>query len=233
MSPSSSQPTPLRPPLILPSILSADFARLGEQVRAVAAAGGRKIHVDVMDGHYVPNLTIGPLVVQSLAAIDGLDFDVHLMVANPDAVAPMFDLPAVTSVTVHPETCPHLHRTLQAIRQRGCQAGVVLNPATPIEWIEWVLDELDQVLVMSVNPGFGGQAFIPSALEKLRRLAQLRAERGLDFVLSIDGGVNADTVAACVQAGADWLVAGSAVFSNGEPAERYTALAALAAAARS
>lgn len=223
---------PLRHPLILPSILSADFSRLGEEIERLHAAGCRLVHVDVMDGHYVPNLTMGPLVVRSLSRIPDLMFDVHLMVTHPDAVAAMFDIGCVSSITIHPETCHHLHRTLQTIRQQGRQAGVVLNPSTPIELVQWVLDETDQVLVMSVNPGYGGQSFIPSALEKLRALAALRTQRGYRYVLNIDGGVNQETVADCVRAGADWLVAGSAVFGPGDPVARYRDLMERAAMAR-
>ena len=202
---------------LAPSILSADFARLGEQVRAAVEGGGTVIHVDVMDGHFVPNITIGPPVVKSLRKATDLPLDCHLMIENPDQYIPDFAEAGANWISVHQETCRHLDRTLHLIRSRGARAGVVINPATPVETLNEVLNLVDFVLVMSVNPGFGGQKFIPGALHKLRRLVELRAQRGLNYRLEIDGGVGLDTIAEVVRAGAEILVAGNAVFGKGDP----------------
>jgi ribulose-phosphate 3-epimerase len=200
---------------IAPSILSADFARLGEEVRAVEAAGADWIHVDVMDGHFVPNLTIGPVVVKALRPHSTLPFDVHLMIAPVDPYIPEFAAAGADIITVHPEAGPHLHRTLQLIKSLGKKAGVALNPATPLDTVEHVLDIADLILVMSVNPGFGGQGFIPSALDKLRLLRRRIDESGRDIRLEVDGGINAETAREVVAAGADVLVAGTATFAGG------------------
>jgi ribulose-phosphate 3-epimerase len=206
--------TPNRP-MIAPSILSADFARLGEEVRAVSAAGADWIHVDVMDGHFVPNLTIGPMVVQALKPCTSLPVDVHLMVSPVDVWLPQFAAAGADILTVHPESGAHLHRSVQAIRALGKRAGVALNPATPPEAIDYVLGDIDMVLVMSVNPGFGGQAFIASQLDKIRAVRRRIDAAGRNIRLQVDGGVNAETARAVVEAGADVLVAGSAVFAGG------------------
>jgi ribulose-phosphate 3-epimerase len=205
--------------MIAASILSADFAKLGEEVRAVDSAGCDWIHVDVMDGHFVPNITIGPPVVKSLRKATKLPLDCHLMIENPDEYIPAFAEAGANWVSVHYEACRHLHRTLQLIEHHGMKPGVVLNPATRVELIRDILPMLHHVLIMSVNPGFGGQEFIPFSLDKIRRLAQLRQEMGLAFRIEVDGGVAHDTVAQVVQAGAELLVAGNAVFGAGD-AER-------------
>jgi ribulose-phosphate 3-epimerase len=202
---------------LAPSILSADFARLGEQVRAAVEGGAGVIHVDVMDGHFVPNITIGPPVVKSLRKVTNLPLDCHLMIENPDQYIPDFADAGANWISVHQEACRHLNRTLHLIRSHGTRAGVVINPATPVETLVEVLDIVDYVLVMSVNPGFGGQKFIPGALHKVRKLAELRAQRRLGYRIEIDGGVALDTVAEVVRAGAEILVAGNAVFGKGDP----------------
>ena len=203
---------------IAPSILSADFARLGEEVRAVAGAGADWIHIDVMDGHFVPNLTIGPGVVKALRPHAAIPFDVHLMIAPVDPFVREFAEAGADTITVHPESGPHLHRTLQLIRACGKRAGVSLNPATPVEAIDAVIGDIDLVLVMSVNPGFGGQAFIPSALEKIRALRRRIDASGRRIDLEVDGGINVDTARAATEAGADALVAGTATFAGGPSA---------------
>jgi ribulose-phosphate 3-epimerase len=202
---------------LAPSILSADFAHLAKQVEAAAQGGGSVIHVDVMDGHFVPNITIGPPVVRSLRKTTGLPLDCHLMIENPDLYIPDFAAAGANWISVHQEACRHLDRTLHLIRDHGVRAGVVINPATPVEMLSEVLDIIDYVLVMSVNPGFGGQKFIPGALHKIRKLAELRERRGLSYRIEIDGGVALDTVVEVVRAGAEILVAGNAVFGKGDP----------------
>jgi ribulose-phosphate 3-epimerase len=207
---------------ILPSILSADFTRLGEQVAVLEQAGCRMLHVDVMDGHFVPNITIGPPVVASLRKATRLTLDVHLMITDPDRYAPMFIEAGADQVSVHQETCPHLDRTLKMIQSLGARAGVVLNPATPLNTLDEVLEIVDFVLLMSVNPGFGGQKFIPYVLGKARRLAATKRERGLTFPIEIDGGVTTANVAEIVQAGVEWVVAGSSIFGTDHPAASFT-----------
>ncbi|MFO1186920.1 MAG: ribulose-phosphate 3-epimerase [Alphaproteobacteria bacterium] len=204
--------------LIAPSILACDFARLGEEVRAVSEAGADYIHIDVMDGHFVPNLTIGPSVIAAVRKHSRLPFDVHLMIAPVDPFVQAFAEAGADILTVHPEAGPHLHRTLQLIKSLGKRAGIALNPASPIAAVEEALDLADLVLVMSVNPGFGGQSFIPSTLRKIEKLRELVEKRGLKADLEVDGGVNDKTAASVVAAGANVLVAGSAVFT-GKPAD--------------
>ena len=208
------------PVIISPSILSADFAKLGEEVRAIDEAGADWIHVDVMDGHYVPNITIGPAVVKALRPHSGKPFDVHLMIRPVDPYIDAFVEAGADIITAHPEAGPHFHRTVQAIRKAGVKAGAALNPSTPPEIIDYVLDELDVVLVMSVNPGFGGQSFIDNQLRKIETLRTTIETRGLATMVEVDGGVNPQTAGACIDAGAGALVAGSAVFRGGADAYR-------------
>lgn len=202
---------------LVPSILSADFAHLAEEIAAAERGGGSVIHVDVMDGHFVPNMTIGPPVVASLRKATGLPLDCHLMIDNPNEFISAFADAGANWVSVHYEACTHLHRTLQMIAHHGMKPGVVLNPATRVDLLLDILPMVHHVLIMSVNPGFGGQEFIPFSLNKIRRLAEIRRELGLAFRIEVDGGVAHDTVAQVVQAGAELLVAGNAVFGAGEP----------------
>jgi ribulose-phosphate 3-epimerase len=204
-----------RPTLVAPSILSADFARLGEEVRALEAAGADWIHVDVMDGRFVPNITIGPAVVKALRPHSKLPFDVHLMIAPADPHLEAFREAGADLISIHPEAGPHLDRTCRRIRELGAKAGVVFNPSTPVETVQWMLDDVDLLLVMSVNPGFGGQSFMASQLAKIARLRSMIDAAGLDIILEVDGGVTAETARRCIEAGADALVAGTAVFRGG------------------
>ncbi len=206
------------------SILAADFAHLGDQVERATAGGASVVHVDVMDGHFVPNLTIGPPVVKSLRKATRLPLDCHLMIENPDLYVGDFAEAGADWISVHQEACRHLNRTLNLIKSHGCRAGVVINPATPVETLSEVLEIVDYVLVMSVNPGFGGQKFIPETLGKVRKLTEIRAGRGYSYRIEIDGGVALDTVAEVVRAGAEVLVAGNAVFGKGDPAADAAAL---------
>ncbi len=206
---------------ILPSILSADFARLGEQVQQLEAAGCTMLHVDVMDGHFVPNITIGPLVVDALRKVTKMKLDVHLMITDPDHYAPEFIQAGADQVSVHQEATKHLDRTLNMIRKEGAAAGVVINPATPVSTLDEVLDVADFVLIMSVNPGFGGQKFIPNSLNKVRQLAAKKKARGLHLPIEIDGGINTENVATVVEAGVEWIVAGSSVFHTVNPPDAY------------
>ena len=205
---------------LAPSILSADFARLADQIHAAEEGGAALLHLDVMDGHFVPNLTIGPPVVASVRKVTKLPLDCHLMIENPDLFIPAFADAGADWISVHQETCIHLHRTLELIKHHDLLAGVVINPATPVETLTEILDVVGYVLVMSVNPGFGGQKFIPHSLVKLAKLATMRAERGLNFRIEVDGGVALDTVTEVVRAGAQVLVAGNAVFGKGNPKEQ-------------
>jgi ribulose-phosphate 3-epimerase len=209
---------------ISPSILSADFARLGAEIQAIERGGADYVHVDVMDGHFVPNITIGPLVVDAVRKITDLPLDVHLMIENPDLFIPEFAKAGADIITVHQEAVPHLHRTVQLIKSLGKKAGVSINPATPAATLEMILDDLDLVLVMTVNPGFGGQSFIETCLPKIRDLRQMIAARGLAVELEVDGGVKIDNIARIAAAGADVFVAGSAVFGTADYAATIAAL---------
>ncbi|PAE16494.1 ribulose-phosphate 3-epimerase [Virgibacillus sp. 7505] len=213
---------------IAPSILSADFANLANEIRDVEKGGADYIHVDVMDGHFVPNITIGPLIVEAIRPVTKLPLDVHLMIENPDRYIGEFVKAGADIITVHQEACIHLHRTIMMIKEQGVRAGVVLNPSTPVSLIEEMLPELDMVLLMTVNPGFGGQRFIPSVLKKVEELSKLREALELDFEIEIDGGVNIETAGLCTDAGADVLVAGSAVYNQ---EDRAAAIAAIRKAA--
>jgi len=215
-----------RPVLIAPSILSADFARLAEEVALVERGGADLLHVDVMDGHFVPNLTVGPPIVEALKKVTKLPLDLHLMMTNADAFIAEFAEAGADYLTVHVEACPHLHRTVQTIKERGVKAGVTLNPATSLHTLDEILPDADLVLIMSVNPGFGGQAFIPSCLQKVAAARQMIDRRGSHALLEVDGGIKVDNAAQIVAAGADVLVAGSAVFSSRDYAATIAALRA-------
>jgi ribulose-phosphate 3-epimerase len=217
---------------LAPSILSANFARLGEEAKAALDGGGTVLHCDVMDGHFVPNLTIGPLVVAALRKIlPNAVLDCHLMIENPDEFIPAFAEAGANWIAVHQEACVHLHRTLQLIESHGCKPAVVINPATPVHTLDEVLDLVHHVLVMSVNPGFGGQKFIPGALHKIKTLVEVRESLGLSFRIEVDGGVSLETVGDVVRAGAELLVAGNAVFSKGDIRENAKKLLAAGRAA--
>lgn len=209
---------------IAPSILAADFSKLGEEIKEVEQAGADLIHIDVMDGHFVPNITMGPLVVDAVRPITKLPLDVHLMIENPDAYIEQFVTAGADYITVHVEACPHLHRTLQLIRSFGVKSGVVLNPHTPIESILQVLGEVDMVLFMTVNPGFGGQTFIEPVLSKVEQLAAIIKERNLSIDIQVDGGVDEETIGPCVKAGANIFVAGSAIFGKENREEALQAI---------
>jgi ribulose-phosphate 3-epimerase len=204
---------------LAPSILSADFGRLAEDIKMVEQAGAHMLHVDIMDGHFVPNITIGPPVVESIRKSSALPFDVHLMIERADEYIPAFVKAGANLISVHFEACVHLNRTLQLIRSLSCQAGVVLNPASPVEWLEDCLADLDFVLIMSVNPGFGGQKFLPPVLRKVEKLRTWRAENQLSFAIEIDGGIGLNNVREALTAGADWFVAGSSVFHSANPTD--------------
>jgi ribulose-phosphate 3-epimerase len=218
---------------IVPSILSADFARLAEDIAKVEQGGARMLHVDIMDGHFVPNLTLGPPVVKSLRRATGLRLDVHLMITDPDKYAPLFIAAGADQVSIHYEAATHLDRTVRLIQSEGAKAGVVINPATPVTVLEDILYLADYVLVMSVNPGFEGQEFIPNALNKIRRLDGIRQEKRLNFAIEIDGGVSKGNVGEIVRAGCDWLVAGSAVFHSDDPAATVKEMQQIAGSATS
>ncbi|CAG9607457.1 ribulose-phosphate 3-epimerase [Pseudoneobacillus rhizosphaerae] len=209
---------------IAPSILSADFARLGEEIKDVEIGGADYIHVDVMDGHFVPNITIGPLIVEAIRPITTLPLDVHLMIENPDQYIEAFAKAGADYITVHVEACKHLHRTIHFIKSFGVKAGVVLNPATPVDTIQHVLSDVDMVLLMSVNPGFGGQAFIPEVTKKIKTLRRMIDEKGLQVEIEIDGGVNELTAKLCIEAGATVLVAGSAIYNQKDRAKAIATL---------
>ena len=200
--------------LIAPSILSADFARLGEEIKAVEAAGADWIHVDVMDGHFVPNITIGPLIVEAVRSVTSLPIDVHLMIENPDNYIPAFAKAGASWISVQIETSVHLNRSVQLIRECGAKPGIVLNPSTPIQTLEWIMEDVDYVLIMSVNPGFGGQAFITNSLDKIKALRQMIRSKSLNTLIQVDGGINEKTIADVAAAGTDIFVAGSAIFGS-------------------
>ncbi|WP_078554760.1 ribulose-phosphate 3-epimerase [Bacillus alkalicellulosilyticus] len=204
---------------IAPSILSANFATLAKDIQEVADGGADYIHVDVMDGHFVPNITIGPLVVEAIRPVTELPLDVHLMIENPDQYIKSFAQAGADIISVHVEACPHLHRTIQLIRDHGVKAGVVLNPATPVDTIQHVINDVDLVLLMTVNPGFGGQRFIEGVLPKIHAVSEMAKSKGLDIDIEVDGGVNKETAKRCIEAGANVLVAGSAIYNRSDRAE--------------
>ena len=199
---------------IAPSILSANFAKLGEEIKEVELAGADYIHVDVMDGHFVPNITIGPLIVEAIKPVTNLPLDVHLMIENPDQYIRTFAEKGASIITVHQEACPHLHRTIQLIKDMNVKAGVVINPATPIEMIKEILPYVDLVLIMTVNPGFGGQSFIHEMIPKIKAISELKEKNNYHYEIEVDGGVNIETAKLCTDVGADVLVAGSAIFNQ-------------------
>ena len=217
---------------ILPSILSADFARLADEIAKVESAGIHMLHLDVMDGHFVPNLTIGPPVVKSIRKATKLTLDLHLMIEDPDRFAPVFIEAGADQVSVHQETCPNLDRTLRMIQSEGARAGVVINPATPVSVLDEVLEFVDYVLVMSVNPGFGAQRFLPNSLRKIRTLDLKRRELGVQFAIEIDGGVSSENIGDVIRAGCDWVVAGSSIFDSADPGATVTRMQQLAREAR-
>ncbi|MBX9972355.1 ribulose-phosphate 3-epimerase [Cytobacillus firmus] len=209
---------------IAPSILSADFSKLGEEIKDVERGGADYIHVDVMDGHFVPNITIGPLIVDAIRPVTKLPLDVHLMIENPDNYIEAFANAGADYITVHAEACKHLHRTIHFIKSFGVKAGVVLNPATPVNMIEHVIDDIDMVLLMSVNPGFGGQKFIHAVLPKIEAVKKMADAKGLNIEIEVDGGVNEETAQLCIEAGANVLVAGSAIYNQKDRAGAIAAL---------
>ncbi|WP_077211480.1 ribulose-phosphate 3-epimerase [Bacillus dakarensis] len=211
---------------IAPSILSADFSKLGEEIKDVERGGADYIHVDVMDGHFVPNITIGPLIVEAIRPVTKLPLDVHLMIENPDQYVEAFAKAGADYITVHVEACRHLHRTIQNIKAQGVKAGVVLNPATPADSIQHIIEDVDMVLLMSVNPGFGGQKFIPSVLTKIKQVKEMADSKGLQLEIEVDGGVNTETAKLCIEAGANVLVAGSAVYNQPDRKKAIEALRA-------
>ncbi|MFH2059712.1 MAG: ribulose-phosphate 3-epimerase [Pseudomonadota bacterium] len=208
--------------IIAPSILSADFTKLGEELISIEQAGADWIHIDVMDGHFVPNITYGPIIVDACKKASNLILDVHLMIEKPDLLIPEFAKAGADYISVHAEACTHLHRTLQHIKSLGKKAGIALNPATPLSSIEWVIDQLDFVLIMSVNPGFGGQKFIHSSIEKIARLSDLLKQKNSDAIIQVDGGINKETIAQVSRAGATSFVAGSAIFNTPDYKETIT-----------
>ncbi|MED3552234.1 ribulose-phosphate 3-epimerase [Cytobacillus praedii] len=209
---------------VAPSILSADFSKLGEEIKDVERGGADYIHVDVMDGHFVPNITIGPLIVEAIRPVTKLPLDVHLMIENPDQYIESFADAGADYITVHVEACRHLHRTIHLIKSLGVKAGVVLNPATPVQMIQDIIEDVDMVLLMTVNPGFGGQKFIPSVLRKIAAVKKMADDRGLNIEIEVDGGVNEETAKLCVEAGANVLVAGSAVYNQKDRAKAIAAI---------
>jgi ribulose-phosphate 3-epimerase len=213
---------------IVPSILAADFARLASEIERVERAGAEMLHVDIMDGHFVPNLTLGPPVVKAIRRVTRLKLDLHFMITDPDRFAPIFIEAGADQISVQQEACPHLDRTLNMIRSEGAKAGVVINPATPVGAIEEVLEVADFVLVMSVNPGFGGQEFIPRTLQKVRRLDRKRRELGIPLPIEIDGGINAENVGDAVRAGCDWIVTGTSIFHTPDPGASFVNLQGIA-----
>lgn len=210
--------------IIAPSILSADFTRLGEELKAIETAGADWVHIDVMDGQFVPNITYGPIIVEACKRVSNLKMDVHLMIEKPDQMIPDFAKAGADYISVHAEACTHLHRSLQLIKSLGVKAGVALNPATPISSIKWIVDQLDFILVMSVNPGFGGQKFIQSSIDKVSALSALLKEYGSDAIIQVDGGVNMETIHTIHEAGATSFVAGSAIFNTPDYSKTITGL---------